>query len=100
MGDECEPQTKTIAAGEEPQIALTVALPLKPAALVVDGDPSLSYGLEEFPNVAVRVGVPASVQLPHPNYVAHVVERPSQHKVTVTLKPGKEAHASFTAAPP
>jgi serine/threonine-protein kinase len=100
MGDECEPQTKTIAAGEEPQIALTVALPLKPAALVVDGDPSLSYGLEEFPNVAVRVGVPASVQLPHPNYVAHVVERPSQHKVTVTLKPGKEAHASFSVAPP
>jgi hypothetical protein len=100
MADECEPQTKTIAAGEEPQIALTVALPLKPAALVVDGDPSLSYGLEEFPNVAVRVGVPASIQLPHPNYVAHVVERPSQHKVTVTLKPGKEAHASFAAAPP
>jgi hypothetical protein len=100
MEDECEPWTKSIAAGEEPQIPLAVTLSIKPASIVVDGDPALSYGLEEFPSVPVRVGFPASVPIKHGNYAVHVVERPSGRRVTGKLYPGKEAHVTFAAASP
>ncbi len=100
MEDECEPWTKSIAPGEESLFPVAVTLSIKPAALVVDGDPTLSYGLEEFPSVAIRVGFPASVPVKHGNYAVHVVERPSGRRVTGKLYPGKEARVTFTGATP
>jgi serine/threonine-protein kinase len=95
----CEPGTKVIPAGEEPQIPVTVSLNIKPAAIVVDGDPGQNYGLEEFPGIPVRVGFPTSVHLEH-NVVVHVVERPSGRRVTGRLSPGKETHVTFSGEAP
>jgi hypothetical protein len=95
--DECEPQTKVVAPGDEAELTLNVALSIKPATVVIEGDPALSYGLEEFPSIAARVGVPVAVPVPHGNYYVHVVDRLSGHRQTVRLNPGKEAHVSFTA---
>ena len=100
MEDECDPWTKSIAAGDEAQIPVAVTLNIKPAAIVVDGDPTLSYGLEEFPSVPIRVGFPASVPIKHGNYAVHVIERPSGRRQTGKLYPGKEAHVTFPAASP
>ena len=57
--------------------AVALTLTIKPASVVVDGDPTLAYGLEEFPSVAVRIGVPVPVPVKHGNYAIHVVERTS-----------------------
>ena len=100
MKDECEPVTKSIAAGDDAQIPVAVSLAIKPAAVVVEGDPAQSYGLEEFPAIPIRVGFPASIPVSHGNYVVHVVERPSGRRVTGRLNPGKESHVAFSSAPP
>ena len=100
MKDECEPLSKSIAAGDESPVSFPVTLTIKPASLVVEGDPSLVYGIEEFPSVGVRVGVPVSVPIKHGNYVVHVVERTSGRRVTGTLNPGREAHVPFSKDPP
>jgi hypothetical protein len=97
--DECDPWTKSIAAGDDPQIPVAVSLNIKAAAIVVDGDPTLSYGLEEFPSIPIRVGVPASVRV-EGSYVVHVVERPSGRRLPGKLNPGKETHVAFKSAPP
>ncbi len=65
---------------------------------MVDGDPSLVYGIEEFPAVAVRVGVPAAVPVPHGNYMVHVVERPSGRRTRRGSIRGARSHVAFTAA--
>jgi serine/threonine-protein kinase len=96
MNDECEPLVKTIAAGEEP-VTLPIALRTKPATLIVDGDPSQTYGIVEFPSIALRVGVPTPIHVEYGNYEVHVVERPSGRLATTNpkLNPGKEVHATF-----
>ncbi len=67
MKDECVPLVKSVPAGDEgsPSYAsiasFPVTLTIKPATVIVDADPSLVYGFEEFPAVEVRVGVPVHV---------------------------------------
>jgi hypothetical protein len=95
--DQCEPQVRPIAAGEEGE-SLAVTMTIKPATVVIDGDPALSYGLEEFPSIAVRMGVPVAVPVPHGNYAVHVVERPSGRRETLSLDPGREARLTFEPA--
>jgi serine/threonine-protein kinase len=99
VNDACEPLTRSIPAGEEEQIPLTVSLALKPATIVVEGDPALSYGLREYPTQSVRVGVPTSLQIRQSTPV-HVIERSSGRTEEVFLHPGKEAHVTFTPAAP
>jgi serine/threonine protein kinase len=100
MKDECEPLVKNIPAGDDTPLSFPVMLTIKPASLVVDGDPSLEYGIEEFPSVSVRVGVPVSVPVKHGNYAIHVVERTSGRRVSGTLNPGHDARVSFAPEPP
>jgi eukaryotic-like serine/threonine-protein kinase len=99
MKDECEPLVKRVPAGDDTPLSFPVILVIKPASLVVDGDPSLEYGIEEFPSVAVRVGVPVSVPVKHGNYAVHVIERTSGRRVSGSLNPGHEARVSFAAEP-
>jgi serine/threonine-protein kinase len=93
--DMCEPITKTVEAGDAPEVTIAVAMNVRPAMLVIEGDPALSYGVEEFPSVTLRVGVPASIPVTRGNFVVHVVERPSGRRVSVSLDPGKERKAVF-----
>ena len=100
--DECVPMVKSLPAGDESS-SFPVNLEIKPATVVVEGDPSLVYGLEEFPAVTLRVGVPVPVPVTHGNYAVHVVERTSGKRVTWRLDPGREVRVSFPAgdeAPP
>ncbi len=103
MKDECEPLAKAIPAGDESSagvaspVSFPVTLAIKPANVVVDGDPTLVYGIEEFPAVAIRVGVPVAVPVPHGNYAVHVIERTSGRRVPSRLDPGREVHVAFTA---
>jgi serine/threonine-protein kinase len=100
MKDECEPLSKSIPAGDETGISFPVTLAIKPASLVVDGDPTLVYGIEEFPSVQVRVGVPSAIPIKRGNFAVHVVERTSGRRVSGTLNPGREVHIPFPAATP
>ena len=100
MKDECEPLVKSVPAGDETPLSFPVILTIKPASLIVDGDPSLEYGIEEFPSVAVRIGVPVPVPVKHGNYAIHVIERTSGRRVSGTLNPGHEARVSFATEPP
>jgi serine/threonine-protein kinase len=100
MNDACEPVTKAIAAGDDPETTIDIELSVRPALLVVDGNPAMTYGIEELPSVVVRMGVPVRVPVPRGNYVIHVIERPSGRRVSVTLDPGKERHAAFAADSP
>src|SRR5690606_34318146 len=54
-GDRCAPKTITIPPGEKGE-ALTVELAILPAKLVVEGDPSHSYGIEELPSITIAAG--------------------------------------------
>jgi serine/threonine-protein kinase len=95
VNDMCEPQTRSVAAGDEPEPTIAVKLQLKPAKLVVDGDPTMSYGLEEFPDIEVRAGLAAIIPVNSGNAPVHIVERPSGHRLTTTLNPGQERRVSF-----
>ena len=95
MNDMCEPVPRTIEPGDAPETTIGVALSVKPATLVVEGDPSMVYGIEEFPSVTLRTGVPASVPVPRGNFIIYVVERPSGRRISATLDPGREYHAVF-----
>ena len=101
MKDDCVPLQKNIPPGDEASPAfatLPVSLTIKPASVVVEGDTSLVYGIEEFPSIAVRVGVPVQIPVPHGNYMVHVIERTSGRRVTGTLNPGREVHIAFPAS--
>ncbi|HEY2515641.1 MAG TPA: serine/threonine-protein kinase [Polyangiaceae bacterium] len=96
--DQCAPQARPIAPGEEPE-AMAIVMAIKAATVFIDGDPALQYGIEEFPSIAVRVGVPTAVPVPHGNYAVHVVERPSGRRETLSLDPGREARLAFGPPP-
>jgi serine/threonine-protein kinase len=58
----CVPKTMAVPAGDAPQ-TLDVQLTIVPAKLVVDGDPSRSYGIEEVPNITLAAGVASEIPL-------------------------------------
>jgi hypothetical protein len=92
--DTCEPFVQAINPGDD-GVTIAVDLAVRPATLIVDGDPSARYGVEEYPSIDVRVGIPVKLQVQHA-MVVHVIERPSGRKASAMLKPGKEAHAAFS----
>jgi len=98
MKDACDPLVKAIPAGDDAAISVPVRLTLKPASVLLEGDPSMVYGIEESPSTVVRVGVPVPVVVPHGNYEVHVIERTSGRKITWRLDPGREARIPFPAA--
>jgi hypothetical protein len=97
-GDECEPWSRAVPAGQEPSVAIDVKLTLKPATLIVDGDPLLGYGIMEQPSLRVVPGAPVTVRLPHASYMITVTERPSGRSKHVVLSPGKQQHIDFLSA--
>ncbi len=60
--DMCEPQTKRIEAGEKDE-AIPVELKILDAKIVVEGDPSHSYGIEEMPQFALGSGVATAIPM-------------------------------------
>jgi eukaryotic-like serine/threonine-protein kinase len=96
-GDLCTPRTVDIPAGEKEEI-LSVELAIAPARLIVEGDPSHSYGLEEFPQITVSTGQETEVPLTSGNKVVTVFDRSdASKKQSVSLKAGRLETVTFKA---
>jgi serine/threonine-protein kinase len=95
VGDRCAPKTITIPPGDKPEV-LTVELAILPAKLVVDGDPSHSYGIEELPGLTIASGQVIDVPMSSGTKVFTVFDRidPST-KQAVTLTAGEKKTISF-----
>jgi eukaryotic-like serine/threonine-protein kinase len=60
--DLCVPQTHNVAAGDKDEM-LSVDLAIAPARLIVEGDSSHSYGIEELPGVTLAAGQEAEIPM-------------------------------------
>jgi serine/threonine-protein kinase len=95
VGDRCAPKTITIPPGDKPEV-LTVELAILPAKLVVDGDPSHSYGIEELPGVTIASGHEIDVPMSSGTKVFTVFDRiDPNNKQAVTLAAGEKKTISF-----
>lgn len=72
--DLCEPRTFNVAPGERDE-SLGVELRVLPAKLVIDGDPSRSYGIEELPHLSLASGVATEIPMPRGRMPVHVFDR-------------------------
>ena len=91
----CDPLTLNIAAGEGNQ-TVAVKVNVKPATLTIEGDPSKSYRIEEYPKMHIVAG--EKYQLPLTDgatRLVHVYEVESGAQVTVTIKAWRPEVAHF-----
>ena len=97
--DMCEPRTIAIAAGDKNE-QVPVELRILPAKLLVEGDVSHSYGIEELPNVTVAAGAETEVPMRAGQQSITVFDRsdPTQ-KRRGHLRAGKREVVSFKATP-
>ena len=58
--DVCDPDVRAVHAGKTDD-SMAVDLKIKPATLLVDGDPNGNYGIEDFPSIVIKPGVPVSL---------------------------------------
>jgi eukaryotic-like serine/threonine-protein kinase len=95
-GDQCEPKTVVIAAGENLD-PLSVELAIPNSKLTVDGEPGHSYGIEELPSQIISFnGQEIEVPMVGGTRQVTVFDRldPSK-KQSVTLHAGKRETVSF-----
>ncbi len=97
LQDACEPDTRTIAAGSFAG-DLAIELKIRPATLLVLGQPDGHYYIDDYASIDVRAGVPARVPVSRAvnNYVT-VIDRDSKREQKVNLSAGKEARVTFAA---
>ncbi|HEY1955907.1 MAG TPA: protein kinase [Polyangiaceae bacterium] len=95
-GGVCEPQTKTLPAGKD-DTTLSVELHFKDATLTVnDGDSNARFGLEQYPAIVLRPGVPVSVAVPSSRYFVVLFDRNNPaRKTNVQLGPGQQQTVDF-----
>jgi serine/threonine-protein kinase len=88
-GDLCTPMTVKVDPGPQ-DISLPVELQVPPARIVVDGDSSHSYGIEELPNLILTNGQEAEVAMTAGTRGVIVFDRiDPANKQSVTLRAGK-----------
>jgi hypothetical protein len=91
----CVPERRSVPAGTKEE-SLSVELRIRPAILVVKGDPTKEYVIVEQPQISVQVGqgvnVPASSGA---DFDVTVKEVLSDKAKTVTLHPGQTSTVSF-----
>jgi tRNA A-37 threonylcarbamoyl transferase component Bud32 len=98
VNDACEPLEKAVPAGERDE-RMDVALGIRPASLLVDGDRSLNYQVAEEPAIVVRPGMPVRVPMRGSKMRITVIELPSGRTRSVALTAGKDARVSFAETP-
>jgi eukaryotic-like serine/threonine-protein kinase len=93
--DLCVPQTHNIAAGDKDEM-LSVELVIPPARLLVEGDSSHSYGIEELPGLTLAAGQEAEIPMSAGDRSVNVFDRndPSKRQL-VRLGAGKSQTVSF-----
>ncbi len=94
--DLCDPRAYDIAAGDKDQ-AIDVALHIHPGKLVVEGEPTHSFGIDEMPTVTVVPGVAASIPMTtEGRRVITVFDRADPtKKQTVAVSAGQQKIVSF-----
>ncbi len=107
-GDLCVPKTVTLGAGDKDE-TLPIELTIAPARLLVEGDPSHSYGIEELPHLTISTGQEAEIPMAAGDRSVNVFDRndPTKRQF-VKLVAGKSQTVSFisrlrlegTGAPP
>lgn len=96
LRDLCDPRTYDVPAGDK-DVPLDVALHIHPGKLLVEGDPTHSYGIDELPTVTVVPGVAATIpMMTDGRRVITVFDRadPSK-KQTVAVSAGQQKLVSF-----
>jgi serine/threonine-protein kinase len=93
-GDLCEPQERLIAEGDRDEV-VQVALTIRPAMLLVEGQPQHTYRVVQEPQLPLRAGVAAPVPMRSAKYPVQVVELPSNRTKTIVLTAGQEARVVF-----
>ena len=58
--DVCDQDVRAVHAGKTDD-SMAIELKIKPATLLVDGDPNGNYGIEDFPSIVIKPGVPVSI---------------------------------------
>ena len=87
------PVDLAVAAGDRDS-TLVASVPIKPATLVVDGEPSGTYQIPEHPELAVRAG--ANIVPLRSAFERVTVKRiETGDSVPVRLEAAKTVHASF-----
>ncbi len=94
--DICEPKSMSIAAGEKDE-TIVIELRVLPAKLIVDGDPSRSYGIEELGHMTLGSNVATDIPIPADGArVITVYDRSDPtKKQKIRLIAGKEATITF-----
>jgi len=96
-GDVCDVQKRGVAAGDKDEV-VQVDMRIKDAALVIEGSPRYTYTVRELPGQTFHVG---QSQLPMKSgtRVVHVSELETSTTVSVTLRAGGTARATFAPTP-
>ncbi len=91
----CATHTVKVDPGDG-DLPLSVQLTILPARLVVDGDQTHSYAIEEMPAVTLGAGVPTDIPLGRGNQRVTIFDRSDpETRREVTLEAGKQATISF-----
>ena len=93
--DLCIPERRNVAVGTKEE-SLSIELRIRPAVLVVEGDPGKQYVIVERPQISVVVGQAVSVPASSgADFDVSVKEIGSDQAKTVTLHPGQTSTVSF-----
>jgi hypothetical protein len=94
--DMCEPKTLNVAAGDRDE-SLAVELRVLPAKLLVEGDPSHSYTIDEVPTLVLGAGVATEIPMATGQRTVTVIDRTDPTKrVRASLRAGQQETVSFT----
>ncbi len=95
--DACEVQTKNVPAGKD-DAKVSVELRIKDAIVVVDSsDPNTTYGIEEYPTMVIKPGVPQTISVRgySGNWITVIDRANPSRKQKVDLRPGQQTHLTF-----
>jgi len=93
VNDLCMPETRKIAAQSKDE-TIPMTLGMRPAILVLDGDPSNHYVITERPELNLRVGE-NKVGVTSTGLIAHVKELETGNVIERSLNPNQRSTASF-----
>jgi hypothetical protein len=94
VNDACEPQERKVEAGVT-EARLSITMKIRPAFLVVEGEPALTYQVLEEPGVLMRSGVRVPVPMNASRRRMTVQELPSGRSRQVLVQAGEVATVRF-----
>ena len=78
--------------------SMAIELKIKPATLLVDGDANGNYGIEDFPSIVIKPGVPVSIPVRgySGNWITVVDRAHPDKKEKVDLIAGQQKRVTFS----